>query len=238
MTSHSRSHPRSIGLIHRVGGVFVLSVRRFAKQMKDDLVAQARNIPKVPAFRPPQKVKMTRRQADEALKKTPPLELPPMNSNIKVSGDVRLIDEEGTNLGLVSMGKALQAAREKKLELVQVNPTEDAVAICKIMSMADVQEIAKKKQAKSTGGAPVPSKVIECKPTIAPNDLTTKINAARRALKREGVLFHVLGGTPANSTAILERVAADCADIANTERWSQHLNEGKCHLVPKKVEKG
>ena len=46
--------------------------------------------------------------------------------------ELRLIDSDGTQLGVVSIGKALDLASEKNLDLVKIAPQANPV-VCKIM---------------------------------------------------------------------------------------------------------
>lgn len=54
-----------------------------------------------------------------------------VNERIRVR-EVRLIDENGEQLGIVSTSEALRLAREKELDLVEVSG-KSAPPVCKIM---------------------------------------------------------------------------------------------------------
>lgn len=76
-----------------------------------------------------------------------------VNINEKIRArEVRLIDDDGAQLGIVQTGDALRIAREKELDLVEVSPTA-VPPVCKIMDygrykyqMAKKIHDAKKKQ--------------------------------------------------------------------------------------------
>ena len=52
----------------------------------------------------------------------PPKETIRINDNIRVS-EVRVVDHDGTPLGILPIGAALDKARERLLDLVEVSPT-------------------------------------------------------------------------------------------------------------------
>ena len=71
--------------------------------------------------------------------------------------EVRLIDEDGKQLGIVPTFEALKIARERELDLVEISP-KAAPPVCKIMDygkfkyqLAKKAHEAKKKQTVSTG---------------------------------------------------------------------------------------
>lgn len=98
--------------------------------------------------------------------------------------EVRLIDEEGNQLGVVSAKEAFQMARERNLDLVkiaaQANPP-----VCKIMNYSKF----KYDQAKREKEAKKKQKVVEVKevrmtPNTEEHDLNTKISAAKKFLEK------------------------------------------------------
>ena len=54
-----------------------------------------------------------------------------MNENIRVP-EVRLIDEDGNQIGIVSSRQALEISNEKGLDLVEISPNGKP-PVCKIM---------------------------------------------------------------------------------------------------------
>jgi translation initiation factor IF-3 len=76
-----------------------------------------------------------------------------VNINEKIRArEVRLIDEDGKQLGIVPTSEALRLAREKELDLVEISPTATP-PVCKIMDhgkfkyqLAKKAHEAKKKQ--------------------------------------------------------------------------------------------
>ncbi len=98
--------------------------------------------------------------------------------------EIRLVSEDGEQLGIMSAKDALKMAKEAGLDLVKVAPTAKP-PVCKIVDygkyryeMARREKEAKKKQ-KITE-----IKEIHLSPNIDVNDLTTKANQARKFLEK------------------------------------------------------
>ena len=75
------------------------------------------------------------------------------NKKLAVNGDirarqVRLIDQEGTQLGIVSIEEALKTAEQAGLDLVEIAADADPV-VCKIMDFGKHIFEAKKQKAAS-----------------------------------------------------------------------------------------
>jgi len=56
----------------------------------------------------------------------------PLNESIKAS-EVLLVDANGEKKGIVPIVKALEAAKESSLDLVQVSPSDANPVVCKIL---------------------------------------------------------------------------------------------------------
>ena len=98
--------------------------------------------------------------------------------------EVRLIGEEGQQLGIMSAREALALAEEAGLDLIKIAPTAKP-PVCKIADYGKFryEQARKEKEAKKK------QKVIEVKeirlsPNIDTNDLNTKSNAARKFLTK------------------------------------------------------
>jgi translation initiation factor IF-3 len=96
---------------------------------------------------------------------------------------VRLVDQDGTQIGIVSTTDALQRARDQDLDLVEVAPQANP-PVCRIMDYGkykyerDVRlKEARKKQAR------VEVKEIKMRPKIDPHDYGTKKGHVERFLK-------------------------------------------------------
>ena len=138
--------------------------------------------------------------------------------------EVRLIGEDGEQLGIMSAKEAMKLAEDAGLDLVKIAPTAKP-PVCKIVDYGKYkyEQIRREKEAKKK------QKVIEIKeirlsPNIDTNDLNTKVNAARKFLTkgdRVKVTLRFRGREMAhmnNSKHILDDFAESLSDIAVIEK--------------------
>ena len=138
--------------------------------------------------------------------------------------EVRLIGEEGQQLGIMSARDAQKLADEAGLDLVKIAPTAKP-PVCRIVDYGKYkyEQTRKEKEAKKK------QKVIEVKeirlsPNIDTNVLNTKVSAARKFLTkgdRVKVTLRFRGREMAhmNSTKhILDDFAQSLADVAVVEK--------------------
>ena len=97
--------------------------------------------------------------------------------------EVRVIDSDGAQLGIISLKDALAIAAEKNLDLVEIAPTANP-HVCRIMDYGKYkfEQMKREKEAKKN------QKVIEVKEirlslNIDTNDFNTKLNHAIKFLK-------------------------------------------------------
>ncbi|MDD5144539.1 MAG: translation initiation factor IF-3 [Candidatus Pacebacteria bacterium] len=105
-----------------------------------------------------------------------------INNQIRAR-EVRLIDETGKQLGVVSLEDALGMAREKNLDLIQVTEKVDP-PVCKIGDYGKYQYQQEKKEKtlnKQKGGE---LKEVRLTFNISPHDLETKAKLAEKFLKK------------------------------------------------------
>lgn len=96
---------------------------------------------------------------------------------------VRLIDENGEMVGVVSVPEALRAAEEAGLDLVEISPNADP-PVCKILDYGKY----KYEQQKKANEARKKQKIVEIKelkvrPGIEPHDYDVKLRAAKKFLE-------------------------------------------------------
>ena len=138
--------------------------------------------------------------------------------------EVRLIGEEGQQLGIMSARDAQKLADEAGLDLVKIAPNAKP-PVCKIVDYGKFkyEQTRKEKEAKKK------QKVIEIKeirlsPNIDTNDLNTKISAARKFITkgdRVKVTLRFRGREMAHmntSKHILDDFAQALADVAVIEK--------------------
>jgi translation initiation factor IF-3 len=91
---------------------------------------------------------------------------------------VRVIDADGSQLGIMAVRDALKVADDRGLDLVEVAPNV-APPVCKILDFGKYRYQLSKKQAqkKSMG-----LKEIKIRPQITENDLGLKVKSIRRFL--------------------------------------------------------
>ncbi len=134
--------------------------------------------------------------------------------------EVRLIGENGEQLGIMSAKDALKLAREAELDLVKVAP-QAKPPVCKIIDYGKFRyEMARKEKEAKKKQKIVEIKEIRFTPNIDVNDLNTKTNAARKFLEKGNkvkVSLRFRGREMAHMQAsrhILEEFAASLEDIA------------------------
>lgn len=100
-----------------------------------------------------------------------------MNEQIKASR-LKVISEDGENLGVMTRDAALALARERELDLVVLSEQDD-VPLVKIMDFGKSLYLKKKKLAEGKKKQKVIKiKEVKMKPKIGEHDFMTKINQA------------------------------------------------------------
>jgi len=106
------------------------------------------------------------------------LKKPLINNQIRTE-KVRLIDKDGTQVGIVPIKEALQRAKARNLDLIQVT---DKVAppVCKIMDYGKYVYQMKKRDKKAKKSTDI--KGIRLRYNISPHDLETRLHQAEKFL--------------------------------------------------------
>ncbi len=136
--------------------------------------------------------------------------------------EVRLIDLDGTQLGIVQVPEALRKANERRMDLVEIVPNASP-PVCKIMEYAKYKYEQEKKlkdaRKKHKGGQ---LKEIRLRPHIGEHDLMVKLKHAREFIgENNKVRFTIMfmGREMAHTDlgyALLEKIKNNMADIAAT----------------------
>lgn len=105
---------------------------------------------------------------------------PSINNQIRAS-QVRLIDETGKQIGIVPVSEALQMARERNLDLIQVTEKVEP-PVCKIMEYGKYLYSLQKKEKGVKKVSEV--KGIRLRFNISLHDLETRANQAEKFLKK------------------------------------------------------
>ena len=165
-----------------------------------------------------------------------------INERIRLS-PVRLVDDEGNQVGVVPVEEALKMAREKGLDLVEVAANSRPI-VCKIMDYGRFRYEQEKKarEAKKQQHA-VEVKEVKYRPNINIHDFETKTRKARKFLE-EGkhvkvtIMFRMREmRRPENGFDLLQRVADDLADIAKVDQMPTRLEGRDLTMVVRPVKK-
>ena len=138
--------------------------------------------------------------------------------------EVRVIGEDGEQLGIMSSKDALKLAEEAGVDLVKIAPTAKP-PVCKIVDYGKFkyEQTRKEKEARKKQKT-VEIKEIRLSPNIDTNDLNTKINAARKFIgkgDRVKITLRFRGREMAhmnNSKHILDDFAQALSDIAVVDK--------------------
>ncbi len=138
--------------------------------------------------------------------------------------EVRLIDEDGSQLGIVSAQEALNIAIEKDLDLVKIAPNSTP-PVCKVMDYGKYRfEQAKREKEAKKNQHVVEVKEIRMSPSIGQNDFNVKLRNGQKFL-REGdrlkVTVRFRGREMAHTEIgeeLLVRFAKECEEIASLDK--------------------
>lgn len=134
--------------------------------------------------------------------------------------EIRLIGEDGEQLGIMSARDAMKLAKEANLDLVKIAPTAKP-PVCKIIDYGKYRyEQARREKEARKKQKTIEVKEIRLSPNIDTNDLNTKVNQARKFVSggnkvKVAVRFRgrELAHTAVGKT-ILEDFAQKLSDIA------------------------
>jgi translation initiation factor IF-3 len=136
---------------------------------------------------------------------------------------VRVIDDEGTMLGVMTVPEALRAAEDRGLDLIEIAPTATPPT-CKIMDYGKYKyENKKKAVAAKKKQVIVTVKEIQLRPRTDQHDLETKMKHARRFLlegDKVKVNLRFLGREMAHQELgykLLQKVIESLSDLAIIE---------------------
>ena len=98
--------------------------------------------------------------------------------------EVRVIGQDGEQLGIMSARDAMKIAREAELDLVKIAPGAKP-PVCKIIDYGKYRyELARKEKEAKKKQRTMEVKEVRLSPNIDTNDLNTKINQARKFLSK------------------------------------------------------
>jgi translation initiation factor IF-3 len=153
-----------------------------------------------------------------------------INERIRVP-EVRLIDDEGQQIGVLKTADALVFAQERDLDLVEVAP-EARPPVCRVLdySKYKYEQAQKIKQARKHQQQ-ITVREIKFRPKIAEHDYDTKKHHVERFLRHKDkvkvtIMFRGREVThPERGTAILDRLAEELSELGVVEQ--RPMQEGR-----------
>jgi translation initiation factor IF-3 len=149
-----------------------------------------------------------------------------INERIRVP-EVRLIDENGQQVGIMRTQDALQQAMDRDLDLVEVAP-DAKPPVCRILDYSKYKyEQNQKQKAARKHQQQINVREIKFRPKIAQHDYDTKKGHVERFLKgRDKVKVTIMFrgremAHPERGEMILNRLAEDLGDLAVIEQRPQ-----------------
>ena len=138
--------------------------------------------------------------------------------------EVRVISDNGEQLGIMPAAEALRVAEERDLDLVKIAPGSNP-PVCKIMDYGKYrfEQSKREKEAKKNQHV-IEVKEIRMSPSIGENDFNTKLKNGQKFLAggdRLKVTVRFRGREMAHTNIgeqLLRDFAAKCADIANLDK--------------------
>ncbi|PZO87578.1 MAG: translation initiation factor IF-3 [Micavibrio aeruginosavorus] len=148
---------------------------------------------------------------------------PRVNEQIRIP-KIRLVDENGEMVGVVTVAEGMRRAEAAGLDLVEVSPNAEP-PVCKILNYGKY----KYEQQKKANEARKKQKVIEVKelkirPGIEQHDYDVKLKAAKKFLENEDKVKFTLrlrGREMAHidlAMQVMQRLKADLAEFAKVEQ--------------------
>ena len=138
--------------------------------------------------------------------------------------EVRVIAENGDQLGVMPVKEAMKLAQEAELDLVKIAPKAQP-PVCKIIDYGKYRyELARKEKEAKKKQKTVEVKEVRISPNIDTNDLNTKVNNAKRFIAKGNkvkVTLRFRGREMAHmqqSKHILDDFAEMLAEVAVVEK--------------------
>ncbi len=146
-----------------------------------------------------------------------------INDRIRVP-EVRLVGDDGKQIGVVKTAEALAYAQERDLDLVEVAP-DARPPVCRVLDYSKYKyEQAQKLKAARKHQQQITIREIKFRPKIAQNDYDTKKGHVTRFLMGKDkvkvtIMFRGREVThPERGTALLEKLAGELSEIAVVEQ--------------------
>ena len=149
-----------------------------------------------------------------------------LNEDIR-EAQVRLIGDDGEQLGIMSSDEALAIAEERDLDLVMISPAAKP-PVCKVMDYGKFRfEQAKREKEAKKNQHVIEVKEIRMSPSIGENDFLVKLRNGQKFLQegnRLKVTVRFRGREMAHTDLgrqLLERFAKECEEIAKLDKGAK-----------------
>lgn len=137
--------------------------------------------------------------------------------------ELRVIDSEGEQIGVVSTNEALRLAEEADLDLVLVSPNAKP-PVARIMDLGKYRyELQKKEKEMKKNQTTTSVKEVRMSPTIEEHDFNTKLRQTRKFIEsgdkvKASIRFRGRAITHKDiGRDVLDKLAEEVADIATVE---------------------
>ena len=166
-----------------------------------------------------------------------------MDRRIRVR-EVRVIDQDGNQLGILPTQEALQLAQDAGLNLVEVN-AKTAPPVCKILDYGKFKyENAKRERESKKTRKTQELKEVKFRPKTHDHDFEFKTNHVRRFLEEGNkvkLLIQFRGREvthPETGRSVIDRVCKEVADIAAVNTMAQMEGNRMSMILAPKPAKG
>lgn len=147
-----------------------------------------------------------------------------MNINHSIRAhEVRVVADDGEQLGILTLREALEAAEARQLDLVEVSPTAQP-PVCRIMDYGKFKyQQSKKQQESRKKQVQVQVKEVKIRPKTDDHDLDFKVKHVRRFLEEgnKAKVTLVFRGREIThqdiGRAVIDRFASELADVGVVE---------------------
>lgn len=147
----------------------------------------------------------------------------PINEQIRAR-EVRVVDADGAQLGIMSLRDALRVATERNLDLVAIAMNAKP-PVCRVMDFGKYKyEQSKREKEARKNQKVITVKEVKVRPNIEDHDFQVKLRNARRFLEegdkvKASVMFRGREIThPELGRKLLVRLAKEVDDLASMER--------------------
>lgn len=166
-----------------------------------------------------------------------------VNREIRAS-KVRVIDQDGEQLGVLTLVDALHRAEETGLDLVEISASADP-PVCKIIDFGKYryQQTKKERESKKSQHQ-VKVKEVKVKPNTDEHDVQTKLRSAREFIAKgdKVKITCVFRGRemmhPEFGQKVVKRMCTDLADIATPESPTKFFGRALTVVLAPEAKKG